>query len=245
MHEAPAIITGPLDGMEFVQIPGGVFTMGSPKSEFGRYQNEEPAHRVYIESFYLMPKPVTQKQWLELMSSKPFYFEGGDLPVDQVSWNEVQEFIRRLKGRNPLHDYRLPGEAEWEYACRAGSETPFHTGATISTDQANFNGNYIFPQAVKGIYRAETTPTGSFAPNGWGLYDMHGNVREWCEDRFHSDYTGAPEDGSAWIGGDIEQRVLKGGCWNDVPENCRAAFRTACDPDAASPGHGFRVTLNK
>jgi formylglycine-generating enzyme required for sulfatase activity len=231
--------------MEFVQIPGGVFTMGSPKSEFGHYQNEEPAHRVYIESFYLMSKPVTQRQWFELMSSKPFYFVGNDLPVDRVGWKEVQEFLRRLKGRDPQHDYRLPSEAEWEYACRAGSEMPFHTGATISTDQANFNGNYIFPQGVKGIYRAETTPVGSFSPNDWDVHDMHGNMREWCEDRFHPDYMGAPEDGRAWIDGEIELRVLKGGGWNDVPENCRAAFRTASDPDTASPGHGFRVAFNK
>jgi formylglycine-generating enzyme required for sulfatase activity len=138
--------------------------------------------------------------------------------------------------------YRLPSEAEWEYSCRAGTTTPFHFGPTITTDLANYNGNYTYGAGPKGIYREETTEVGSFPPNVFGLYDVHGNVYEWCQDVWHDNYEGAPTDGSAWIeGGNQERRVCRGGSWFDGPRFCRSAYRLNVTPANRYYDIGFRV----
>ena len=162
-------------------------------------------YEVTVSPFFLGRYTVTQAQWKAFMSLEqreleinPPSFKGGDRPVGQVSWLDAQEFclqLSKLTGR----EYRLSSEAEWEYACSAGTTTPFHFGETLTTDLANYNGSYTFAKEKKGIYRKETTPVGSFLPNDFGLYDMHGNVWEWCEDHDRSDLSKAPKDGSAWV----------------------------------------------
>jgi len=155
------------------------------------------------------------------------------------------EFCDRLSSHTKK-SYRLPSEAEWEYACRAGTTTPFHFGETISTDLANYNGNYIHGNGVKGIYRQETTDVGSFGiTNNFGLYDMHGNVLEWCQDQYHDSYNRAPTDGSGWLGeNDNQIRMLRGGSWNPYPEDCRSAYRLSNDAGDRGYVIGFRVVCS-
>ncbi len=173
----------------------------------------------------------------------PQKFKGEARPVGQVCWLDAQEFcsqLSQLTGRK----YRLPSEAEWEYACRAGTTTPFHFGETLTTDLANYNGNYTFAREEKGIDREETTPVGRFPPNGFGLYDIHGNVWEWCEDHYHSDLSEVPKDGSAWVDENAENdalRVFRGCSWLDYPGTCRSACRTAYNPSYRNDFTGFRV----
>jgi len=229
-------------GMEFVKIEPGIFMMGSPANEGGR-SDDEKQHEVAIrKGFYLGATEVTQDQWRAVMGNNPSYFTGdGRLPVEKVSWLEAQEFCKKLsekEGRN----YRLPTEAEWEYACRAGTTTPFYTGSTISTDQANYNGNFTYGNGVKGVDRKKTTPVGSFAPNAWGLYDMHGNVWEWCQ----SAYEGYPydaDDGRNAYNNHVT-RVDRGGSWNLNPRNCRSADRRGSTPVDRIIYIGFRVCLD-
>ncbi|NEP15428.1 MAG: formylglycine-generating enzyme family protein [Leptolyngbya sp. SIO4C1] len=172
----------------------------------------------------------------------PSNFEGNHLPVEQVSWEDAQEFCRRLSAKTGK-DYRLPTEAEWEYACRAGTTTPFHFGETIAADLANYGAQSAFGEGPIGEYRGKTTVVGRFPANAFGLYDMHGNVWEWCEDYWHDTYEGAPEDGSAWISSDKSKksRVLRGGSWDDDPGFCRSAFRFGDAPDFRFNDTGFRV----
>jgi formylglycine-generating enzyme required for sulfatase activity len=166
--------------MEFVLIPAGKFMMGSPKSEAGRSDSEDTQHGVTIAApFYLGKYEVTQGEWKAVMGSNPSMFKGDDrLPVEGVSWDDCQEFITRLNAKKDGYVYRLPSEAEWEYACRAGTATAFSFGETITAEQVNYDGNYPYGNAPKGEYRGKTTRVGSFPPNAWGLYDMHGNVWE-------------------------------------------------------------------
>ncbi|MFM7326286.1 MAG: formylglycine-generating enzyme family protein, partial [Nodosilinea sp.] len=195
-------------GLEMVAIPAGTFLMGSPEDEVDRYDAEGPQHEVRVASFFMAKYPITQAQWRQVaqlervnrdLDPDPAYFKGDNRPVEQVSWHEATEFCARLS-RLSGREYRLPSEAEWEYACRAGTPTPFHFGETITTDLANYNGNNTYNQGPKGIYREETTEVGSFAPNPFGLYDMHGNVWEWCQDHWHDNYAeDPPRDGSAWL----------------------------------------------
>jgi formylglycine-generating enzyme required for sulfatase activity len=244
-----------------VRIPAGDFRMGSPEEESGRYGDESPQHLVTVPEFYVGKYPVTQAQWRMVadlpqvereLQREPSNFTGDDLPVDLVSWFEAIEFCRRLNATTG-REYRLPSEAEWEYACRAGTTTPFHFGATISTDLANYNGNFVYGSGnyldgsgEKGIYRRKTTPVGSFnAANGFGLHDMPGNIWEWCLDHYHEDYEGAPIDGSAWIDTNAEQnasRQLRGGSWLNNRQDCRSACRIHYDgPDYQILHVGFRV----
>ncbi|MBD2041691.1 SUMF1/EgtB/PvdO family nonheme iron enzyme [Microcoleus sp. FACHB-672] len=234
--------------LEMVSIPGGTFLMGSPITEKERCSDESPQHRVTIQPFFLGKYPVTQAQWELVMGNKPAKFKGNNRPVEQVSWNNAIEFCQKLSqitGRN----YCLPSEAEWEYACRAGTTTPFHFGKTLTPDLANYNGNYysfggLYCWELEGVYRQQTTDVGSFRPNAFGLYDMHGNVWEWCQDVWHENYNGAPSDGSAWeSGGDSNRRLLRGGSWYNYPRNCRAAYRSGIVPDFRYVGIGFRVAL--
>jgi uncharacterized protein (TIGR02996 family) len=169
--------------MVFTWLPPGSFLMGSPPDEEER-ESDETQHRVTLSrGFWLGVYPVTQAQWVAVMGSNPSTFKGDGHPVEMVSWDDCQEFCRRLSGRDGQR-YRLPSEAQWEYACRAGTTTPFHFGATLSTELANYNGNYAYGQGGQGVYRGQTTPVGSFPSNAWGLDDMHGNVWQWCQDGY-------------------------------------------------------------
>jgi len=233
-----------------VQIPAGSFQMGSPDTEAGRASDEGPQHRVQLQSFFLGQTPVTQAQWKEVASwpqvnlelnPDPAIFKGANRPVEAVSWEEAMEFCRRLSQRTNLF-YTLPSEAQWEYACRAGTTTPFAFGDTLTPDIANYDGNSAYGSGPKGQYREETTDVGSFAANAWGLQDMHGNVYEWCLDHWHGDYEGAPSDGSAWVnGGDSELRLLCGGSWNSYPWSCRSAYRHRGHLDSRDGLVGFRL----
>jgi formylglycine-generating enzyme required for sulfatase activity len=225
-----------------VLIPGGSFEMGSPAAEEGRDDEEGPVHTVRVSPFWMGKYEVTQGQWEAVMGSNPSYFKGPGNPVENVSWNDCQEFIKKLNEKVPGGGFRLPSEAEWEYACRAGTRTPFNTGETISTDEANYDGNYTYGYGRKGVYREKTTPVGSFKPNAWGLYDMHGNVWEWCQDWCHDSYTGAPSDGRAWESPSGSVRVLRGGSWNCYPWNCRSSNRLWYFPVDRKFPLGFRFS---
>ncbi|XWK87203.1 MAG: bifunctional serine/threonine-protein kinase/formylglycine-generating enzyme family protein [Phormidium sp.] len=236
--------------LEIVSIPGGTFLMGSPNTEEKRYNDEGPQHQVTVAAFFMGKYPVTQAQWEAVaalpqanisLKTNPSNFKGANRPVEQVSWNEAQEFCTRLSQKTGKI-YRLPSEAEWEYACRAGTTTPFYFGETITTDLVNYDGNYTYASAPKGIYRQQTTDVGSFPPNAFGLYDMHGNVWEWCADIYHDNYNGAPSDGKAWeSGGNDRYRLLRGGSWSSYPWNCRSASRVRDESDSTYRYCGFRV----
>jgi formylglycine-generating enzyme required for sulfatase activity len=232
-------------------IPAGEFLMGAPESEPDSNDDERPQHPVKLESFLLGRYPLTQAQWRVVAGYKqidrelkpdPSHFKGDNRPVEQVSWEEAVEFCQRLsveKGRT----YRLPTEAEWEYACRAGTQTPFHYGEIITTEIANYDGNYTYNNSSKGEFRRETTDVGIFPANRWGLHDLHGNVLEWCEDDWHDSYEGAPKDGSAWLEANATDpsKLLRGGCWSFNPWYCRSAYRYFNSRDDRSYNVGFRV----
>lgn len=262
--------------LEIVLITGGTFWMGSPPAEEGRDSNEGPQHQVTLQPFWMGMYPVTQAQWRAVaalpqiersLNPTPSYFQGGNLPVEQVSWYDAVEFCTRLSQKTGRH-YRLPSEAEWEYACRATTATrfdlsqaivlsyaeereiskaqattPFHFGETIAPEIANYDGNYTYRSEPRGIYRQQTTTVGSFqVANAFGLYDMHGNIWEWCADPWHENYRGAPSDGSVWEqGGDTNYRLLRGGSWYCIPKLCRSAQRHWDQPDNEGSGIGFRI----
>ncbi|XHX80310.1 MAG: formylglycine-generating enzyme family protein [Stenomitos frigidus ULC029] len=265
--------------LELVAIPGGSFSMGAPSTEEGWDASQSPQHIVTIAPFWMGKYPVTQAQWSVVaalpevhhaLPLKPSCFTGATRPVEQVSWQDATEFCDRLAAQTG-HRYRLPTEAEWEYACRAspmptsgtpGSEdvrsettaAPFWFGETITTALANYSGvdweyegrvcsRGSYGKGSTGLDRRETTDVGSFAiANPFGLYDMHGLVREWCVDRWHDSYDGAPYNGTAWIeNGITDQRVLRGGSWNSGPKACRSAFRSKLNPDTHLYDIGFRV----
>ena len=206
---------------EMVVVPSGSFTMGSPNSEDGRGDNEGPRHRVNIGyPLSVGVYEVTFSEWEACVNTGGCggYRPGdagwgrGNRPVINVSWEDAQSYVRWLSQKTG-HRYSLLSESEWEYVARAGTGTPFHFGTTISTDQANYDGDYTYGTGHKGLDRGKTVPVGSFSANGWGVHDMHGNVREWVEDCYNDSYVGAPTDGSAWKSGDCDQRVLRGGSW--------------------------------
>ncbi|OPH10183.1 formylglycine-generating enzyme family protein [Cylindrospermopsis raciborskii] len=245
--------------LDMMLIPGGTFVMGSPEEEKDSYDEERPQHEVTIKPFWFGQYQVTQAQWkfvatLPQVNKKldpdPSTFKGDNHPVEKVSWYDAVEFCDRLS-RHTKRQYRLPSEAEWEYGCRAGTKTSFHFGGTITTDLANYNGNKTYGQGPKGVYRGKTTEVGSFGvANNFGLYDMHGNVWEWCLDDWHDDYTDAPTDGSAWFNSDDKlsdksgRAVLRGGSWIYNPHYCRSASRGNYNRggrDLIDDGIGFRV----
>ena len=236
--------------LEMVSVPGGSFLMGSPN---GRGDSDEkPQHRVTLASFYIGKFPVTQAQWIAVaalpeikifLDPEAARFKGANRPVENVSWYEAVEFCARLS-RKTGKRYRLPSEAQWEYACRGGTQTQFHFGETITSELANYNGNSNYAEAPKGVYRFQTTDVGSFKPNAFGLYDFHGNVWEWCADAWHNNYNGAPADGSVWESdGDSSVRLLRGGSWNDHSPNCGSACRLRYQPDCKASIVGFRVAV--
>ncbi|GAP94852.1 formylglycine-generating enzyme family protein [Leptolyngbya sp. NIES-2104] len=239
--------------LEMVYVPAGQFWMGSEETELGRDLHESPRHRVTIAPFLMSRFPITQAQWKAIaalpkvqrsISLYPAHFEGDDRPVEQVSWCDAIEFCARLVQMTG-QPYRLPSEAEWEYACRAGTTTPFHFGETISAELANYDGNYTYGSGVAGGYHQETIPvTAEHSTNGFGLAQMHGNVWEWCADAWHDTYEGAPEDGTVWEEEDVTYRVLRGGAWYCLPELCRSAQRHWNQPDMAGSGIGFRVVCS-
>lgn len=229
--------------LEMMAIPGGSFVMGSPNTEARRFESEGPQRTVNLAPFFMGKYEVTQEQWEAVMGNNPSYFKGAKLPVEQVSWNDAVQFCQKLSQKTGKN-YRLPSEAEWEYTCRAGTTTPFYFGETITPDLVNYDGNsYPYGAASKGLYRAKTTDVGSCPPNAFGLYDMHGNVSEWCSDRFHSNYNGAPTDGTSWETGTYDIRAQRGGSWYDHVVNCRAACRHFNSAGNSDRLGGFRVAV--
>ncbi|MFM7426424.1 MAG: SUMF1/EgtB/PvdO family nonheme iron enzyme [Elainella sp.] len=239
--------------LEMVAIPGGQFLMGSPETEEGRHGNESPQHLVTVPAFWMGKYAITQAQWKAIaawpkvkqyLDPDPSRFKGANRPVEKVFWHDAVEFCTRLSQKTG-QEYRLPSEAEWGYACRAGTTTPFYFGETITTDLVNFNGNYTYSSAPKGQYREQTIDVGSFPPNAFGLYDMHGNVWEWCLEHWHGNYNGAPSDGRAWVsGGDAARWVLRGGSWYFDPRNCRSAVRYDNVAGERYDDFGFRVVCS-
>jgi len=225
-------------GMEFQLIPPGTFKMGSPQDEEW-HRPDEILHPVTItKAFYMAKTEVNQGQWKALMGENPSFFEGDALPVETVTWEDAAKFCRKLSDKEGIQ-YRLPTEAEWEYACRAGTITPFHSGETISTDRANYDGNHTYANGRKGIFRETTTKAGSFPPNAWGVCDMHGNVWEWCAD-WYGDYPqGEVSDPTGPASGD--RRISRGGCWINFPAVCRSANRAKVVPLSWNFHTGFRV----
>jgi formylglycine-generating enzyme required for sulfatase activity len=260
--------------LDMVLIPNGHFVMGSHTDELERRNNESPQHEVNVPTFFLGKYAVTQAQYEAVMGNNPSYFknepDSPNHPVEQVSWDDATEFCRRLSDQTGK-EYRLPSEAEWEYACRAMTSPPvplpiskvgidgkiyppFHFGETISTELANYRGtdeekynwSGSYGRGAKGIYRERTTPVGSFeVANAFGLYDMHGNVWEWCEDTWHSNYEGAPTDGSAWVDElNKTSHSLRGGSWINDPQNCRSACRYNFNTVNRFINIGFRVACS-
>ena len=228
--------------LEMVEIPGGTFIMGSPESEAKRLSNEGPQHQVTVPSFYMGKYELTQVQYQAIIGTNPSNFKGDNRPVEGVSWNNAVEFCKKLSQKTGKN-YRLPSEAEWEYACRAGTTTPFYFGESITPDLVNYNGNYTYASAPKGKYRQQTTDVGTFPPNSFGLYDMHGNVWEWCQDDYKNDYINAPTDGSA-LTSSSGYKMLRGGSWDYNPEDCRSACRHYASLDDHDDTVGFRVVCS-
>ena len=242
---------GSPETLEMIAIPSGTFTMGAPKKESESRDSERPTHEVTVQSFYMGRHQVTQAQWKVVagypqidrpLNPDPSNFKGDRLPVEKVDWDDAQEFCNRLSAHTGK-TYRLPSEAEWEYACRAGTTTAFHFGETIAPELANYRGISTY-NGPRGEYRKKTIEVGSFPANAWGLHDMHGNVWEWCEDDWHFNYDRAPDDGSAWVESDRKSTywLLRGGSWNSIPVNCRSAFRLNHTRDHRNYNVGFRVS---
>jgi formylglycine-generating enzyme required for sulfatase activity len=250
----PVFLTNSI-GMKFALIPAGSFLMGSPPTELergspdsGGEEAEGPQHLVVISRpLYMQRTEVTQAQYRAIIGKNPSRFRGCDrCPVERVSWHDAREFIRRLNAREKTNKYRLPTEAEWEYACRAGTTTPFSFGRTISTRQANYNGEYVYGRGRKGVWRRKTTRAGSFPPNRWGLSDMHGNVWEWCQDWYHYAYykkspTRDPQGPALAVPSPENSRATRGGSWRNHPRSLRSARRDCARPTYRDDMIGFRV----
>jgi formylglycine-generating enzyme required for sulfatase activity len=239
--------------LDLVKIPAGQFMMGVTDQEKRAEPNEYPQHQVTVPAFHVGKYPVTQAQWAAIaalpkikhdLKPDPSNFKGADRPVEKISWWEAVEFCDRLSKKTD-RTYRLPSEAEWEYACRSGTPTPFHFGETITPDLANYNGNYAYGAGQKGQYRQQTSPVGQFPANGFGLHDLHGSIWEWCFDHWHETYQGAPQDGSAWITDDNDaKRLMRGGSWDCSPVSCRTAHRIQLEPTRRGRYFGFRVACD-
>jgi formylglycine-generating enzyme required for sulfatase activity len=228
-------------GMTFVRIPSGSFMMGSPKNEPGRFDWEEQHKVTLTQDYFMQTTEVTQGQWKAIMGSNPSGFKecGDNCPVVFVSWNDVQTFLKKLNRMDSGQTYRLPTEAEWEYAARAGTTTPFAFGNCLSTNDANYDGNYPLTGCSKGQFRKKTIAVGSLRKNAWDLYDMHGNVYEWCQDWFATYPTVSVTNPTGPATG--LDRVIRGGSWGDNARYCRSALRGRLDPGDADGVLGFRL----
>ncbi|MEW6400318.1 MAG: formylglycine-generating enzyme family protein [Chloroflexota bacterium] len=228
--------------LNMLLIPSGIFQMGS--IPYRGNEEERPQHLVTVKSFWMGKAPVTQEQWKAVMGKlPPCRFKGDKIPLERVSWRDAQKFCERLS-RKTGRNYHLPSEAQWEYACRAGTNTPFSFGETLTTDLANYVGQHAYRQEPRGPYRHCPTEGGMFPANDFGLYDMHGNLWEWCADSWLDDYSSAPRDGSAYQSQDIPCRVARGGSWHEPPENCRSATRLRVLQTDAEEFIGFRVVCD-
>ncbi|MDY7024487.1 MAG: formylglycine-generating enzyme family protein, partial [Cyanobacteriota bacterium] len=237
--------------LDMVLIPGGDFSMGTAE-KLAKEQNEQPQHTVTVQSFFMGKFSVTQAQWWAVsglprvninLEPKPACFQGDNRPVEQVSWYEAVEFCDRLSHKTG-RTYRLPSEAEWEYACRANTSTSFHFGETLPQNSARFNSGNILTFHTKALFDSTAEVGSCSVANNFGLYDMHGNVLEWCEDHWHDNYQNAPSNQQAWLSDDQERvRVLRGGAWDYPAKNCRSAFRARYAPDFRLNSIGFRVAM--
>jgi formylglycine-generating enzyme required for sulfatase activity len=235
-------------GLEMVAIPSGKFMMGSPESEHDRFPNESPQHEVTVQPFFIGKYPITQAQWRVIanmpqiereLKPDPSNLKGDNFPVENISWEAAVEFCQRLS-RETKRDYRLPTESEWEYACRAGTTTPFYFGKTITGKLANYDSSETYLQERKVRSKRKTTSVGDYSPNSFGLYDLHGNVWEWCLDHWHDNYENAPSDGIVWLS-NHNSRLLRGGSLVRFPHYCRSATRYYDTPDHSDYGISFRV----
>ncbi len=240
-HYAEFEISGVIQRMRWIYP--GTFLMGSPETEAERSENEHQHQVMITQGYWLADTACTQSLWQAVMGDDPSNFKGAERPVEEVSWNDVAGFLDRLNQQRPDPDFRLPTEAEWEYACRAGAKTPFAFGEQVSTDQANYNGNYPYNDGPEGPYRDETIEVKALAEgiNAWGLHQMHGNVWEWCADWYGSypvdevaDPVGPSEGGS---------RVLRGGSWVNRGRNLRSAYRRFYVPGYRNRSHGIGFRL--
>jgi formylglycine-generating enzyme required for sulfatase activity/predicted Ser/Thr protein kinase len=240
--------------MEMIEVPAGTFLMGVPDEQKAQHPDEVPQHQVTVKSFHMGRYEVTNAEWAAVaklpkvkrdLNPEPSQFKADPkLPVQNVSWLDAEEFCARLSaatGRN----YRLPTEAEWEYACRAGTETPFYFGATITANVVNYDAHQPYGSAPKGMTRKQPVPVGNLgSPNAFGLSDMHGNMAEWCLDGWHENYNRAPTEGSPWVeGADNSLRVTRGGSWDDRGDDCRSAARDKYGPETGIASVGFRVVV--
>lgn len=255
--------------LEMVAIPGGTFIMGAPENELKSNDNERPQHQVTIKPFLMGKYTITQSQWKAVANLPKIQrylnpdhskLRGKNQTVAKVSWYDAVEFCARLSKKTG-HNYRLPSEAEWEYACRAGTTTPFYFGQTITTNQVNHEAEYFYDNSPEDEYGEQTLDVGQFPPNTFGLYDMHGNVWEWCADPWHNSYHGSPNDGRVWdenckdnryknyidllvkSKNDNRERLLRGGSCSHFPDFCRAAYRSFDFPDERTHDYGFRVVF--
>ena len=247
--KACEVALGEGKSLRMIHIPAGDFLMGSPADEIDHASEEGPQHRAQLGGFLFGQTPVTQEQWAVVaawpkqeldLQPDPSFFKGAQRPVEQVRWEQAIEFCRRLSYRTSLF-FTLPSEAQWEYACRAGSASPFAFGDTLTAELANYDARYIYGDGPKGEYRRQTMPVGLYPANAWGLQDLHGNVWEWCLDHWHVSYKGAPTDGSPLLSGDDKLRVLRGGSWLDSPKYLRSACRYRIHPVFANYLVGLRV----
>ncbi|EAZ90928.1 SUMF1/EgtB/PvdO family nonheme iron enzyme [Crocosphaera chwakensis] len=239
--------------LEMIYIPGGTFLMGSTPDEPGSQVCEQPQHSVTLEGFFLGKFPITQKQW-EIVAQypkvnrdlvlEPSGFKGIDRPVESISWEDAVEFCDRLT-QYTQRLYQLPSEAQWEYACRGGTATPFYFGLTLTGYLANYMAKRLYAGESSSIYRQETTSVSAFYPNSFGLYDLHGNVWEWCADAWYSSYEDASKSGKPRSSSQQEtRRVLRGGSWDEDAYHCRSASRYAYHPQGVGVSQiGFRVML--
>lgn len=244
--------------LDLIIISGGQFLMGTSKKQIlklsgkfnsNNFHREQPRHLVTIKPFAISQTLITQAQWRQVaqfnqvkqdLPLSPSYFQGDFLPVDQVNFEDTIEFCQRLSQASGRR-YRLPTEAEWEYAARASSDTPFHFGETITSDLANYRATSVYDRETPGIYRQSSTPVNSFPPNAFGLYDIHGNLWQWCQDDWHDNYENAPARGDVWQSATNMTKVLRGGAWCCHPSSCRSAYRWYALPSTKVDYIGFRI----
>ena len=226
--------------LDMIVIPSGIFQMGS-LPHYGSIE-EQPRHLVKIKSFMLGKFLVTQEQWKAVIGKMPpCRFKGDKLPIERATWKDAEKFCQKLSSKTG-RNYHLPSESQWEYACHAGTSTAFSFGETLTTEVANYVGEHIYREEPRGIYFHATNEGGKFPPNAFGLYDMHGNLWEWCADNWLDDYSSSPRDDSAYQDVHSKYRVARGGSWHEPPQNCRSASRLRVLQTEAEEFIGFRVS---